>query len=557
MLPTTDGPPQQMAIRTSATKTPAIGGLAMYVAPLLLTGKPVCVLDGDQTSLDERLRFIDTVMALLPYGFRARMTAATWTKSTYQTHRFRLYFSSAPRTDQQDYVVSWVAPDDVYLPPGHAREYYDWLADKVDPITRLADLSELSSDLKFDNTAATKALEMANSLDGRRHSWSSAQYPPQPSRAPGGDVSLPSTGQPSPSPQAGPVALDRTAEVLQECVDYIEGHNTVRLKSAAGWLLKQAKADSLMKQQAEADAMKRQAEADPGLKARAEEVDDRRKRYREQISDSGLLQPHESVGGRQRDLYGALLAVAFGRPLTYTGYCQVEKCLDGGPDEHPHQELLKAIKDGEMTFATKALVLYLTREERNEKDLNKWYASGELDPVTLVHWLAEDWGPRPHHARVICDLSLDFLMKVPARYDQASLRSALRRHGFLARALQLRHPEKEQYQISALYRFLRAAYSGTPGRQAIGQILAGASHPPTPALFAAVLMNLSSSEAIQFAQEAYVHGSLARMNMHTDTYLSLCERVPALDSTPYLGGETADEFTEQIMAGDSFDQDQS
>jgi hypothetical protein len=526
-LPVLDGPTQQVKIRTSA-QTPAIGELAMHVAPLLLTGTPVCVLDAEAASMEERLRFIDTVMALLPYGFRAKMTAATWTRSTYHKHRFRLYFSNAPRTDQQDHEVSWGAPDQVHLPRGQAREYFEWLADKVNPLAGLAQLSELRIDLKFDSTALTKALELAYSLQGRRRPWSLGQYLPLPSSQPGGDVSQLPAVQGASSEQAAPVAPDEIAETLRECAEYIEGHNTVRLRSAASWLAKQARADSLLK---------RQAEADPALKVRAEAVDDRRRRYREEIKEYSLLRPH-GLGSRDKDLYAALLEVAFGRPLTYNGYCRVEECLDGGPDEHPHPTLLNVMKDGEMAFEAKAIVLYLTRQERNEKELNKWYGSGEIDPVALVHWLAQDWA-RPHHARVICDLTLDFLLKAPTRYDQGSLRSALRQHGYLAHALHLRHPDKEQYQISALFQLLRAAYAGTPGRQVIGQILAGTSRPPTPALLAAVLMNLSTAEDIQFALDAYIHGSLTRMNMHPDTYTQLLDRVPAIESPPYTGGEPA------------------
>ena len=546
-VPTSDGPPQPVTIQTSTAKTPAIDGLAMYVAPLLLTGTPVCVLDADGTSMGERLRFIDTVMALLPYGFRTRMTAATWAKSTYQNHRFRLYFSNAPRTNQQDHKVSWVTPDDVYL-RGQAKEYFDWLADKVDPLNRLASLSELKIDLRFDNTALPKALELVDSLQGRRHIWSLGQYLPQSSRAAGGDVSQPPppAAPPAPGQQASSLAPDEIAEVLRECAEYINGRNTAsRLRSAANWLTKQARADSLLSGQ---------AEADPALKVRADAVDDRRGRYRELIKEYGLLRPH-GLGNRDKELYAALLEVAFGRPLTYTGYCRVEDCLDGKPGDHPHPALLDAIKDGEMAFETKAIVLYLTRQERSEKELNKWYGSGEINPVVLVDWLAKYWSRR-HHARVICDFTLDFLLKAPARYDQASLRSALRRHGFLAHALHMRHPDKEQYQISVLHRFLRAAYQGKLSRQAIGQILTERSRPPTPALLAAVLMNVSTPGDVQFALNAYVHGSLTLMDMHPDTHHKLRERVPALDSASYTDVET-EPATGEPATGEPADQDEA
>lgn len=518
-LPVADGPPQPVTISTSVLRTPAVDGLAMCVAPLLLTGTPVCVLGAEGTSLDERLRFIDTVMGLLPYGFRARMTAATWTRSTYREHRFRLFFSNAPRTSQQDHVVTWGEPDLIRL-RGQAKDYFDWLADKITPLTRLAELSELNSDLKFDKTALTKALELVDLRAGRRLP-SVGQYLPLPSRSRDQSaVPVPAAQQPAPpAQQPAPPAIDEIAETLRECAEYVRDRNTSRLRSVSTWLAKQAEADVLL--------MKR-AESDDALKPQAEAVSGRRKRYREQIRDYGLLRPH-GLGSRERDLYAALLALAFGRPLTYTGYCRVEECLNGKPDEHPHPALLHAVKDGAMSFETKAIVLYLTREERNEKELNKWYGSGELDPIVLIHSLARE-RMRPHHARAICDLTLDYLRKMPTGYNPAQLRTVLRQYGFLAHALHLRHPDKEQYQISVLYQLIRAAYPGTPAREGVRQILTGTTHPPTPALLAAVLMNLSAVGDIKYAQDAYLHGSLTLMDMHQDTYNKLRELVPALDS---------------------------
>ncbi len=135
-----------MTITAATQQVPAIDGLAMRVAPLLLTGVPVCVLGADETSMDERLRFIDTVMGLLPYGFRAKMTAATWTRATNRNHRFRLFFSSAPRaSDKPDHLVPWGEPELVRVPGGDAGYYYGWLDDKVTPLASLALLQQRGS----------------------------------------------------------------------------------------------------------------------------------------------------------------------------------------------------------------------------------------------------------------------------------------------------------------------------------------------------------------------------------------------------------------------------
>ena len=79
-LTVADGPPKEVPIAMPTSRTPAVDDLAVRVAPLLLTGLPVCVLGAEGTSMLERLQFIDAVMELLPYGFRSRMTAATWTQ---------------------------------------------------------------------------------------------------------------------------------------------------------------------------------------------------------------------------------------------------------------------------------------------------------------------------------------------------------------------------------------------------------------------------------------------------------------------------------------------
>ena len=67
----------------------------------------------------------------------------------------------------------------------------------------------------------------------------------------------------------------------------------------------------------------------------------------------------------------------------------------------------------------------------------------------------------------------------------SGVKAALREHGFLALALQKRHPDKDQYQVYALHNFLKAAYpqpAATPGqdlsKNAIEQILNGTGRRP-------------------------------------------------------------------------------
>ncbi len=145
-LPAAPGATLRVTIAVPPWQPPVIDPLALRVAALLLTGRSVCVLRAQHVPVTGRLGFIDTVMALLPYGFRAKMTAATWTRATYRDHRFRLFFSDAPRGRQRpDHVVSWGHPETAVITPGDgaAHEYLTWLEDTlIEPMARLTRLTE-------------------------------------------------------------------------------------------------------------------------------------------------------------------------------------------------------------------------------------------------------------------------------------------------------------------------------------------------------------------------------------------------------------------------------
>jgi hypothetical protein len=171
----------------------------------------------------------------------------------------------------------------------------------------------------------------------------------------------------------------------------------------------------------------------------------------------------------------------------------------------------------------------------DEKNLNRWLASAEVDPVQLIELLARDWR-YPQHARIVCDVTLECLKKAPRRYVPLQVRLALRQHGFLARALQKRHPDEDQYQVDALHQFLTAAYPQsalTPGRDlsrnTILQILSR-SGPPTPALFSAVLMLLDKPGTWQLAWRAYVNGSITSLKLGESTLARVRDRLPRIDA---------------------------
>jgi hypothetical protein len=79
--------------------TVTLAAFAEYVATLLLTTRPVCILGAEQVTAQERLQFVDRVLSLLPYGLRARLSASTWASATIQNLKLRLFFSDHERLD--------------------------------------------------------------------------------------------------------------------------------------------------------------------------------------------------------------------------------------------------------------------------------------------------------------------------------------------------------------------------------------------------------------------------------------------------------------------------
>lgn len=110
---------------------------AIGAAALLVTGQPVCILRAEHIPLIERLRFLDVVVALLPYGFRTRFTASTWTNSAAR-HRIRLSFARHPQPGAL--AIGWGG--EVVVPEGYdaARAYHGVLLrdDLADLIARFS-----------------------------------------------------------------------------------------------------------------------------------------------------------------------------------------------------------------------------------------------------------------------------------------------------------------------------------------------------------------------------------------------------------------------------------
>jgi hypothetical protein len=131
-LPAGESAPIRVALRADAGR-PHVAAkfrdLAEKVAALLLTTRPVCLLGAEGTTAEDRLRFIELVMSLLPYGLRSRLSASTWASSTAQELKLRLYFANAPRDDDKTSHVAWDDSEPPKLSGEHEaiRLYLGWL----------------------------------------------------------------------------------------------------------------------------------------------------------------------------------------------------------------------------------------------------------------------------------------------------------------------------------------------------------------------------------------------------------------------------------------------
>ncbi|GAA4188396.1 hypothetical protein GCM10022252_23590 [Streptosporangium oxazolinicum] len=105
----------------------AVGRTELGAAALLLTGQRVCVVEGDGASLLDRLRFLDTVAALLPYGFRTKLIASTWAPPA-AGHRSRLFFAEHP--SENAFNIVW--RQEVSVPESHdvAHRYHKMLTSR-------------------------------------------------------------------------------------------------------------------------------------------------------------------------------------------------------------------------------------------------------------------------------------------------------------------------------------------------------------------------------------------------------------------------------------------
>jgi hypothetical protein len=168
-LPASDGTPIPVELREIGHPSFAHPnrGLAEAVATLLLTTDPVCILGAERLPAENRLKFIDQVVSLLPYGLRATLSASTWADMTAQRLPLRLYFADAPRSDGgRTRYVTWDRPAVLGLPQQEhpfPQYYQDWLR-HVGPGAEVV-LADMTAPIRFHPDAIAS---MVRALPTRR-----------------------------------------------------------------------------------------------------------------------------------------------------------------------------------------------------------------------------------------------------------------------------------------------------------------------------------------------------------------------------------------------------
>jgi hypothetical protein len=424
-LPPPEGKVIQANLRTDQ-RVAQPSSLTLATAAWLLTDRTICVLGADQEDFTTRLRFIDDVMTLLPYGMRSRLSASTWTASTYRAHKFRLFFSNADRA-ADDVVLLW---DEQYEPGtgiDDVDRYMRWLEENT--LGRQVQLADRRVQSGFSPAEVTALLQ---------------------------DLGL---RPPPPKPQ---VRRPSVEELLERC-----HHKFEHGDGAIGEILRHLRfhADNF-----------------------TAEVD--RQRYMHLIMTYRLLRRNAPLGKSTRpQFYDVVLRLAVPPRLSYKLYCELEDHINKINDSHLlllPEDLARSVFN--VTGGNEMIVLLLLLSAISDSQVPSWLRQRH-PPMADIAEVVANSAIRPYHGQIAFltakrNLRLELESSLP---DRNALISALQPHGFLARSLQRLYPGKVDWQRDELTEVLTSIYVDGVDGEAIAEILQYAGQPPTPALFAAVL----------------------------------------------------------------------
>jgi hypothetical protein len=439
--------PIRAALPTFAGPPEFVNPLATWVAGLLLTGRQVCILQADWTSLDERLRFLDSVMASLPYGMRSEMSAATWASATAVEHKLRLFFAGARRAGD-DLVVTWGQPVSGKIRHRFADDYLHFLAEGGPAVhTRLAAMGD-----------------------------------PVGFKGPDIGMMVAALGS-TPTPIGVPERFEDPAAAEREMTVEEILYSLDRRLSVGGKILLGE------------DLNRLQAVLDGPMLA------EYRLGYQLTLKRTGLLRADRSVPkDAQSRFYGLLLRLAFDPRLPYADFCALEDCADG----ELHRPLLAAL---DLLRIEDLRARLLAMHALGDRGLmrNLWESPSAMIEAAASNDLIAG------HARILCELVIGYLVDRSKELGPEKVRPPLGGHGYLAGVLHGLYPSASEYQREQLTRLLRLAHGETLDRRAVQEILDSEGHPPTVALFAAVL-SMTGLGNVQVAKVAYTRGSLRNAN---------------------------------------------
>jgi hypothetical protein len=430
LLPEASTAPVEVELARGEPGIPGDAARALEVAELLLTGNPVCIVGAGETTARDRLAFIDAVMLLLPYGLRAEMTAATWTSPVYRGHKFRLFFSDAPRkqpdTGPGDHLVAW-RPDRLEvraavnprINPGYAAEYQEWLT----PLLEQSVTAKLAARVEPASFKAADILKMVEvTTKSAQRGWLRRSR------------HLSAADSPHP---------------VERMIGRLDGDLRSGSTSSVETTLSQIQDQLTRRAPNEAERQRNQA----------------------LLKEGRLLREDLPLGKRKGYFYRSLLTAAFGSAISYPDYLLIEDMLAGEP---LHGPLLHAIE----ADCQDLRVLFLARFQLS----GNRYPRALMHPEQIIN-VAADPALRADHAELIWAAMLEVLRNLrPAERNQA--RTALRSRGFLAPELRQRAPLDLPFQAAALTSLLEALY-GRVDERYFQELFTGYQHAPTEALLLA------------------------------------------------------------------------
>jgi hypothetical protein len=203
--------------------------------------------------------------------------------------------------------------------------------------------------------------------------------------------------------------------------------------------------------------------------------------WQRQVSDLHLLKDHEWLRGPLKgELYGALVELAFGIPLTYAGYRAVEECA-GTPLPASLQAVLARSRAG--NCLSLILMRQFTPGSRSDKLLSALRQEGFHPRVPLDELVGAVGAGMlaPVHGPALLDFALRYLGEDSDR--AAEVLAAL---GYLARECEYIYGDNFEAKVWQLGRVLAIAFPGQLSRPDIEYIFTRSPYLPTVALEEAV-----------------------------------------------------------------------